>query len=108
MSSYIQRNELNRSVPPKHVTLAYRELDGVHTFSAVEVVGLVVMHHDLRNGYEAAVRGVGELVSDVCGCPVEYFADQPFEEFEGALDEQADAALQSSSVRMTVAPPAGP
>lgn len=76
--------------PPEQVTLVYRCLDGgAHSFSALEVPGLVVLEHDLLRAYNSAVKGVGHLVSIVCGKPVEYDLEMTFEAFQEKVERQS-------------------
>jgi hypothetical protein len=84
---------LNPVAPPQHLNLSYSEVNGVHTFHAVEVPGLVVLHHDLRDAFNSAVEGVSELVSDLCGCRVTYLSDMKFEQFEQVVHDKNSSRL---------------
>ena len=78
--------------PPQQVTLVYCNRDGAHSFSILEVPGLIVLDHDLSRAFNLGVKGAGELVSSVCGQAVEYEVDMSFEEFKENVDKQAGTA----------------
>lgn len=84
--------------PPEQVTLVYRHQDGAHSFSLLEVPGLIVLDHDLERAYGAGLRGVGELITALCNEPVEYDTDLTFAEFKKKVDEQKGTANRESVV----------
>ena len=88
--------------PPEQVTLVYRTIDGAHSFSALEVPGLVVLDHDLRRAFHQSVEGVGSLVSLVCGKTVKYEVALSFENFKAKVDKQAGTANRDKVVTVPV------
>lgn len=78
--------------PPEQVTLVYCTRDGAHSFSILEVPGLIVLDHDLSRAFELGVKGAGELISSVCGQPVVYEVDMSFDQFKENVDRQAGTA----------------
>jgi hypothetical protein len=78
--------------PPERVTLVYRHQDGAHTFSILEVPGLVVLDHQLERAFNAGIKGVGELISQVCDQTVEYETDLTFAEFHEMVNQQKGTA----------------
>jgi hypothetical protein len=78
--------------PPEKVTLVYCNREGAHSFSILEVPGLIVLDHDLARAFEAGIRGAGELVSSVCKQSVQYEVDMTFDEFKESVDSQEGTA----------------
>lgn len=76
---------LNLQSAPPRITLAYKEIDGAHTFSTVEVNGLIIIDSDMENAFNDAVEGVGELISELCGCKVTYHSSHGFAAFIESL-----------------------
>lgn len=81
-----------RQCPPEQVTLVYRQQDGEHSFSILEIPGLVVLDHDLERAFRSGVAGAGVLLSSVCNQPVEYEADMGFGEFKAKIEQQEGTA----------------
>jgi hypothetical protein len=85
--------ELSSNInPPEQVTLVYCTRDGVHSFSILEISGLIVLDHDLERAFAAGVKGAGELVSAVCDERVEYDVDLTFEQFKQKIAKQVGTA----------------
>jgi len=84
--------------PPEQVTLIYRPLDGEHSFSILEVPGLVVLDHDLERAFQSGLRGAGRLISTVCDQTVEYATDVTFPEFKEMLEQQEGTPNKSHLV----------
>lgn len=84
--------------PLEQVTLVYRTIGGAHSFSALEVPGLVVLDHDLRRAFDCAVKGVGELVSMLCEERVQYDVDMTFETFTAKIAKQNGTVNRDSVV----------
>lgn len=79
--------------PPEQVTLVYRQQDGgAHTFSILEIPGLVVLDHDLERAFRSGIVGAGHLVSSVCSQFVQYQADLSFGEFKAKIEQQEGTA----------------
>jgi hypothetical protein len=78
--------------PPEQVTLVYRQQNGAHSFSILEIPGLVVLDHDLERAFRSGIRGAGVLISSVCSQTVEYQADLSFEEFKAKIEQQEGTA----------------
>lgn len=78
--------------PPEQVTLVYRHQDGAHSFSILEIPGLIVLDHDLERAFRSGVSGAGVLLSSVCSLPVEYEADMTFGEFKAKIEQQEGTA----------------
>lgn len=85
-----QRNEPR--CPPEQVTLVYCNRDGAHSFSILEVPGMIVLDHDLERAFAIGVAGTGKLISSVCQQPVEYAVAMTFDEFRNTVDRQAGTA----------------
>jgi hypothetical protein len=66
--------------------------DGAHSFSILEVPGLIVLDHDLSRAFEMGIRGAGELVSSVCKQVVQYEVDVTYEQFKESVDRQEGTA----------------
>jgi hypothetical protein len=73
--------------PPEQVTLVYRLINDAHTFTAVEVPGLVVLDPEFEIAFNDGLRGIGELVSRLSHQTVSYSAD--FEQFKKKVEQQA-------------------
>jgi hypothetical protein len=84
--------------PPEQVTLVYRHQDGAHSFSILEVPGLVVLDHHLERAFTAGIKGVSELISTVCNQAVEYETDMTFAEFEKRVKEQKGTPVRDCIV----------
>ncbi|MGP0094614.1 MAG: hypothetical protein ACLPKB_32395 [Xanthobacteraceae bacterium] len=78
--------------PPDQVTLIYRNVDGVHSFSLLEIPGLIVSDHDLKRAFEHSIKGAGRLIGDVCNQAVEYSAEISFSQFKDLIDRQEGTA----------------
>jgi hypothetical protein len=78
--------------PPEQVTLVYCNRDGAHSFSILEVPGLIVLDHDMERAFNSGVAGAGRLISSVCQQSVEYAVAMSFDEFKQNVDKQAGTA----------------
>jgi len=84
--------------PPEQVTLVYRNRHGSHSFSILEVPGLVVLDHDLEKAFHAGVKGASKLVSAVCKQPVQYEVDMSFRQFKNKIEKQLGTANKDQVV----------
>jgi len=78
--------------PPEQVTLVYRNVDGAHAFSMLEVPGLVVLDHDLERAFNSGIKGAGELIGAVCNQRVEYTTEINFSQFKSLIERQKGTA----------------
>ena len=92
MSNPAPKLKAARECPPEQVTLVYRQQDGAHSFSILEVPGLVVLDHDLKRAFRSGVVGAGKLVSTVCNRTVQYKAGMTFAEFKAKIERQQGTA----------------
>jgi hypothetical protein len=92
MSNVAPEVKAGSQCPPEQVTLVYRQQDGAHSFSILEIPGLVVLDHNLERAFRSGIRGAGVLVSSVCSQTVEYQANMSFLEFEKKIEQQQGTA----------------
>jgi hypothetical protein len=85
--------------PPEQVTLVYRKVNDAHTFTAVEVAGLIIVDPDLSVAFHDGLAGVSEMISHISGHSVSYEAD--FELFKKKVERQSRSSAASAPVTYT-------
>lgn len=92
MTKAPEQTNVEPQCPPEQVTLVYCNRDGAHSFSILEVPGLIVLDHDMERAFTTGVVGAGKLISSVCQQTVEYAVAMTFDQFKEAVDRQAGTA----------------
>lgn len=70
----------------QEIQVQYRDLGGIHVFTATALPGLHHAHRDLRTAFDTLPAVVNELVKRQFGLEPGYRAQTPFAEFSRAVD----------------------